>query len=175
MLLGYRDRCEDGSGEEHIRVSRDIAVPAGAAAGNLTFNFQVQGWDGISNATNYDWVIVSVNGTAVNHTALGISNTTTPQLVIEAGRFGRNAYNTTYLDHGWKQATLNLSAYAGTHDQLPRRNPPHLFGRRLSLVGEVTATTSVASSTAVPGGSTTSAPSSPRSTCSWESWWAWYQ
>jgi uncharacterized repeat protein (TIGR01451 family) len=114
MLLGYRDRCEDGSGEEHIRVSRDIAVPAGAAAGSLTFNFQVQGWDGISNATNYDWVIVSVNGTAVNHTALGINNTTTPQLVIDSGRFGRNAYNTTYLDHGWKQATLNLSAYAGS-------------------------------------------------------------
>ena len=114
MLLGYRDRCEDGSGEEHIRLSRDIAVPAGAAAGNLTFNFQVQGWDGISNATNYDWVIVSVNGTAVNHTALGISNTTTPQLVIDASRLGRNAYNTTYLDHGWKQATLNLSAYAGS-------------------------------------------------------------
>ncbi len=114
MLLGYRDRCEDGSGEEHIRVSRDIAVPAGAAAGSLTFNFQVQGWDGISNATNYDWVIVSVNGAAVNHTALGINNTTTPQLVIDTNRLGRNAYNTTYLDHGWKQATLNLSAYAGT-------------------------------------------------------------
>lgn len=114
MLLGYRDRCEDGTGEEHIRLSRDIAVPAGAAAGNLTFNFQVQGWDGISNATNYDWVIVSVNGTAVNHTALAINNTSTPQLVIDAGRLGRNAYNTTYLDHGWKQATLNLSAYAGS-------------------------------------------------------------
>ena len=40
MLLGYRDRCEDGSGEEHIRLSRDIAVPAGAAAGSLTFNFR---------------------------------------------------------------------------------------------------------------------------------------
>jgi uncharacterized repeat protein (TIGR01451 family) len=114
LLLGYRDRCEDGNGEEHIRVSRDIAVPAGAAAGSLTFNFQVQGWDGISNATNYDWAIVSVNGTAVNHTALGISNSTTPRLVINTNRFGRNAYNTTYLDHGWKQATLNLSAYAGT-------------------------------------------------------------
>ena len=114
LLLGYRDRCEDGSGEEHVRISRDIAVPAGVAAGSLTFNFQVQGWDGISNATNYDWIIVSVNGTAVNHTALGINNTTAPQLVIDAGRIGRNAYSTTYLDHGWKQATLNLSAYAGT-------------------------------------------------------------
>jgi len=114
LLLGYRDRCEDGTGEEHIRISRDISVPAGAAAGSLTFNFDLQGWDGISNTTNYDWMIVSVNGTAVNHTALAISNTTTPQLVIETGRVGRNAYSTTYLDHGWKQATLNLSAYAGT-------------------------------------------------------------
>ena len=113
LLLGYRDRCEDGA-EEHIRISRDIAVPAGAAAGSLTFNFQVQGWDGISNATNYDWVVVSVNGTAVNHTALGIANATAPILAIDAGRIGRNAYSTAYLDHGWKQATLNLSAYAGT-------------------------------------------------------------
>jgi hypothetical protein len=80
-------------------------VPAGAAAGNLTFNFQLQAWDGISDANNYDWVIVSVNGTAVNHTALGINNTTSPALVIETTRFGRNAYSTTYLDHGWKQAT----------------------------------------------------------------------
>ncbi len=113
LLLGYRDRCEDGSGEERIRLSRDIAVPAGAAAGSLTFNFQVQGWDGISNAANYDWIVVYVNGTAVNHTALGISNSTTPALTIEPGRMGRNAYSTVYLDHGWKQATLNLSAYAG--------------------------------------------------------------
>jgi uncharacterized repeat protein (TIGR01451 family) len=113
LLLGYRDRCEDGT-EEHVRISRDIAVPAGAAAGSLTFNFQLQAWDGISNANNYDWVIVSVNGTAVNHTALGINNTTTPALVIETSRLGRNAYSTTYRDHGWKQATLNLSAYAGT-------------------------------------------------------------
>jgi uncharacterized repeat protein (TIGR01451 family) len=113
LLLGYRDRCEDGT-EEHIRISRDIAVPAGAAAGSLTFNFQLQAWDGISDANRYDWVIVSVNGTAVDHTALGINNTTTPALVIETTRFGRNAYSTTYLDHGWKQATLNLAAYAGT-------------------------------------------------------------
>ena len=81
MLLGYRDRCEDGN-EEHIRISRDIAVPSGAAAGSLTFNFQIQGWDGIENGTNYDWVIVSVNGNAVNHNNLGIANGTTPVLVI---------------------------------------------------------------------------------------------
>ena len=113
LLLGYRDQCEDGA-EEHIRISRDIAVPAGAAAGSLTFNFQLQGWDGIANATNYDWMIVSVNGTAVNHTALGIANTTAPVLTIDAGRIGRNNYSTTYLDHTWKQATLSLAAYAGT-------------------------------------------------------------
>ncbi len=113
LLLGYRDQCEDGA-EEHIRISRDIAVPAGAAAGSLTFNFQLQGWDGIANATNYDWIIVSVNGTAVNHTALGIANTTAPILTIDAGRIGRNNYSTTYLDHTWKQATLSLAAYAGT-------------------------------------------------------------
>ena len=115
-LLGYRTNCEDGNGNrnELIQLSRDIAVPSGAAAGNLTFYFQVQGWDGITNATNYDWVVFYVNGTAVTHTSLGINNSTAPQLVIEAGRLGRNNYSTTYLDHGWKLATLNLSAYAGT-------------------------------------------------------------
>ncbi len=114
-LLGYRDNCEDGtSGNETIRLARDIAVPAGTAAGNLTFNFQVQGWDGITSATNYDWFIFYVNGTPVNHTTLGINNTPAPQLVIEASRLGRNGYSSGYLDHGWKLATLNLSAFAGT-------------------------------------------------------------
>ena len=115
-LLGYRTNCEDGTGtnNELVRLSRDIAVPSGAAAGNLTFYFQVQGWDGIANTTNYDWIVFYVNGTAVNHTSLGINNAPAPQLVIETGRLGRNNYSTTYLDHGWKLATLNLSAYAGT-------------------------------------------------------------
>ena len=56
-LLGYRDACEDGSGSERIRLSRDLAVPAGAAAGVLELFFQVQGWDGINNAGNYDWIV----------------------------------------------------------------------------------------------------------------------
>jgi uncharacterized repeat protein (TIGR01451 family) len=114
-LLGYRDNCEDGtSGNETIRLARDLTVPTGAAAGSLTFNFQVQGWDGISNNNDYDWVVFYVNGTAVNHTALGINNTPNPQLRIDTNRLGRNGYSATYLDHGWKQATLNLAAYAGT-------------------------------------------------------------
>ncbi|HEY6599259.1 MAG TPA: choice-of-anchor X domain-containing protein, partial [Pseudomonadales bacterium] len=113
MLLGYRDRCEDGN-EEHIRISRDITVPSGAAAGSLTFNFQIQGWDGIANGSNYDWIIVSVNGNAVNHNNLGIANGTAPVLVIDNARIGRNNYSATYLDHAWKQATLSLAAYAGT-------------------------------------------------------------
>ncbi|NJN50451.1 MAG: hypothetical protein HC809_00295 [Gammaproteobacteria bacterium] len=114
-LLGYRDNCEDGaSGNETIRLARDIAVPGGAAAGNLTFNFQVQGWDGITNASNYDWFVFYVNGTPVTHTALGINNAPSPQLVIEASRLGRNGYSSGYRDHGWKLATLNLAAFAGT-------------------------------------------------------------
>ncbi len=114
-LLGYRDNCEDGNGSsETIRLSRDIAVPAGAAAGNLTFNFQVQGWDGISSSTTYDWVVFYVNGTPVTHTGLGINNAPAPQLTINANRLGRNGYSATYLDHGWKLATLNLAPYAGT-------------------------------------------------------------
>ena len=50
-LLGYRNNCEDGSGNERVRLSRDIAVPSGAAAGELEFYFQVQSFDGISGAS----------------------------------------------------------------------------------------------------------------------------
>ena len=136
MLLGYRDRCEDGNGEERVRLSRDIAVPAGAAAGALTFNFQVQGWDGISNATNYDWVIVSVNGTAVNHTTLGIANATTPQLVIDAGRIGRNAVQHDLSRPRLEAGDAEFVGLRRYHDQLPDRNPPHLVRQRLPVVGE---------------------------------------
>ncbi|MEZ5552765.1 MAG: hypothetical protein R3E82_17925 [Pseudomonadales bacterium] len=113
-LLGYRNNCEDGSGNERVRLSRDIAVPAGAAAGELEFYFQVQSFDGIANSTNYDWVTFNVNGSPVNHTALGIVNTGSPTLIIETGRLGRNNYGSSILDFGWKRARLNLSAYAGT-------------------------------------------------------------
>jgi uncharacterized repeat protein (TIGR01451 family) len=119
LLLGYRDRCEDGKDEERIGVERSIAVPAGSAAGNLSFEFQIQGWDGISNRNNYDWVEIFVDGLPVDHTALGIDNATTPQLIIEPERMGKDALpgrsgSNSYADHGWKQATLDLAPYAGT-------------------------------------------------------------
>ncbi len=113
-LLGYRDNCEDGAGNERIRLSRNIAVPSGAAAGNLEFFFQVQSWDGIQNNNNYDWFIFYVNGTAVNHNNLSISNVTNPQLRIDNNRLGRQGYSGTLRDHGWKRATLNLSAFQGS-------------------------------------------------------------
>lgn len=112
-LLGFRDRCEDGSGNELVRLSRTITVPSGAAAGVLEFYFQVQAFDGISNNTNYDWFQFSVNGTNVNHNNLGIDNSTAPALRIDNNRLGRNGYG-GLQDFGWKRAQLNLSAYAGS-------------------------------------------------------------
>ena len=113
-LIGYRDNCEDGSGNERIQLTKSIAVPSGTAAGSLEFFFQVQGWDGIQNNNNYDWFAVFVNDTAVNHRNLGIDNSTSPQLRIDRSRMGRQVYSTTFRDHGWKQATLDLSSYQGS-------------------------------------------------------------
>ena len=112
-LLGYRDGCEDGAGNERVRLSRDIVVPAGPAAGMLEFHFQVQAFDGIANAANYDWFAVFVNGVVISPLTLGIDNTTAPALTIDATRFGRAGYG-AYRDHGWKRARLDLSAFAGS-------------------------------------------------------------
>jgi hypothetical protein len=114
LLLGYRDNCEDGSGSERIRISRDLQVPAGGAAGALEFYFQVQSFDGISNTSNYDWISFFVNGSTVNHNNLSISNVSSPQLVIESTRLGRNGYGNNVQDFGWKRAVLNLAPYAGS-------------------------------------------------------------
>jgi hypothetical protein len=112
-LLGFRDLCEDGGGVERIQLTRSIAVPGGGAAGVLEFYFQVQAFDGISNATNYDWFEFSVDGATVNHNGLGIDNTPAPTLVIENNRLGRSGYG-GIQDFGWKRAQLDLAPYAGT-------------------------------------------------------------
>ncbi|MBV1905516.1 MAG: hypothetical protein KUG75_05510 [Pseudomonadales bacterium] len=113
-LLGYRDNCEDGNGNEQVQITKTINVPAAGAAGNLEMFFQVQGWDGIQNGNNYDWFIFSVNGKAVNHNNLNINNATNPQLRIDNNRLGRRVYSTTFLDHGWKRARLDLTPYQGS-------------------------------------------------------------
>ena len=113
-LLGYRDRCEDGSGSEQIRLDRTFTVPAGGAAGVLEFYFQVQAFDGISNSSNFDWIEFRVNGATVNHRNLGIDNSSSPSLRIDNDRLGRRGYAGSLLDFGWKRAELDLSPYAGT-------------------------------------------------------------
>jgi uncharacterized repeat protein (TIGR01451 family) len=116
FLLGYRSRCEDSSGSstELIRVSRSVAVPAGAAAGSFTFRFRYQAFDSMASATQYDYMILDVGGTAVNHTTLGIANPG-GELNIQAFGLGRNpTYGPVLLDAGWRTATLNLTPYAGT-------------------------------------------------------------
>ena len=113
-LLGYRDNCEDGSGgNELIRLTRNIRIPAGTAAGQLTFSFQVQAFDGISNAINYDWFNVSINNNLINHQNMGVVSGS-PALVLEATRFGRSAFGTGLVDHGWRDATISLAPFAGT-------------------------------------------------------------
>lgn len=117
FLLGYRTNCEDSAGNtnEFIRVSRTIAVPAGAAAGNLVIQFRYQAFDSFVSTTQYDYMILDVNGTAVNHTTLGIANPGA-ELRIAAAGVGRNpAYSAVLLDAGWRTMTLNLAPYAGTN------------------------------------------------------------
>jgi hypothetical protein len=116
-LLGFRDRCEDGpiGQNELVQLSRSITVPAGTAAGELQFHFAVQGWDGVDNASQYSWFALLVDGQPVDQTSLGISNTgpAANRLIITPTQIGPNGYG-TYRDYGWRQATLDLSAYAGT-------------------------------------------------------------
>ncbi|MEX2207002.1 MAG: choice-of-anchor X domain-containing protein [Myxococcota bacterium] len=116
FLLGYRSRCEDspGNATEFIRVSRQVAVPAGAAAGSFTYRFRYQAFDSMLSATQYDYMILDVGGTAVNHTTLGIANPLA-DLSIQTFGVGRNpTYGPVLLDAGWRTATLNLTPYAGT-------------------------------------------------------------
>jgi len=116
FLLGYRSRCEDGAAgtREFIRVSRSIAVPAGAAAGNFVFQFRYQAFDSLASTTTYDFMTVDVGGTVVNHTTLGIANPL-GDLNIQTYGLGRSpTYGPTLMDAGWRTATLNLAPYAGT-------------------------------------------------------------
>jgi hypothetical protein len=117
FLLGYRTNCEDSAGNtmEQIRVSRTISVPAGAAAGSFVFQFRYQAFDSFVAANQYDYMVLDVNGTAVDHTTLGIANPAA-DLRIAANGVGRNpAYSAVLLDAGWRTATLNLAPYAGTN------------------------------------------------------------
>jgi hypothetical protein len=117
FLLGYRSNCEDSGGNqtELIRVSRTIAVPAGAAAGNLVVQFRYQAFDSFPATNQFDYMILDVNGTVVNHTTLGIANPG-GELRIAADGVGRNpTYSAVLLDAGWRTMTLNLAPYAGTN------------------------------------------------------------
>jgi uncharacterized repeat protein (TIGR01451 family) len=116
FLLGYRSRCEDGPGNstEFIRVSRPVAVPAGAAAGSFTYRFRYQAFDSMETSARYDYMTLDVGGTLINHTTLGIANPGA-ELNIQTYGVGRNpTYGPVLLDAGWRTATLNLAPYAGT-------------------------------------------------------------
>ena len=109
-LLGYRDDCEDGSGNELVRLTRTIAVPSGAAAGRLNVALQVQAWDGIANSSNYDWFAMYVDGALIDHRNIGLGAN---NLVVERNRFGRSSYGSGVIDYGWQNASIDLSTFAG--------------------------------------------------------------
>jgi uncharacterized repeat protein (TIGR01451 family) len=105
-LLGYRDACEDGSGNEYIRLRKQFTVP-NSNEGLLEFYFQMQGFDD----ANYDRMEITIDGAAINHTALGISNTA---LTVNTGYIGfKSTYSSTVRDAGWQKASLALAAYRG--------------------------------------------------------------
>jgi len=112
-LLGYRENCEDGGGGvELVQLSRIIENPTGAARGDLTFNFQVQSFDGLQvTGDNYDYFRVVVNGVVVDHTALGINNAAAPALRIRNIGIGRAGFTPTLVSHGWKLATLDMTQF----------------------------------------------------------------
>lgn len=116
-LLGYRDRCEDGAGNELIRLTRNLRVPAGTAAGRLEFSFQVQAWDGIASATNYDWFTIYLDNTPINHRNMGVV-AGNPALSIETGRFGRTTFSTGIIDYGWRNASIDLSPFQNSNVSL---------------------------------------------------------
>jgi uncharacterized repeat protein (TIGR01451 family) len=116
LLLGYRSNCEDGANgvREQIRIARTFTVPTGAAAGNFVFQFRYQAFDSFVTTNQYDYMIIDVNGTVINHTTLGIANPA-GDLNIATNGIGRNpAYSADILDAGWRTATLSLAPYAGT-------------------------------------------------------------
>lgn len=105
-LLGYRNRCEDGSGNELIRVQKQFTVPS-SNEGQLEFYFQMQGFD----SYRYDRMEVRINNTLINHSALGVSNAA---LFIDSGYIGiRSDYSSTIKDAGWQKASLTLASYRG--------------------------------------------------------------
>jgi len=116
FLLGYRSRCEDSPGNttEFIRISRQVAVPAGAAAGSFVYRFRYQAFDSMAASGQYDYMTLDVGGTLVNHTTLAIANPGA-ELNIQTFGVGRNpAFGPVLLDAGWRTATLNLAAFQGT-------------------------------------------------------------
>ncbi|HXZ85888.1 MAG TPA: choice-of-anchor X domain-containing protein [Myxococcota bacterium] len=116
LLLGYRTNCEDGGNNrlEQIRIARTFTVPAGAAAGSFVFQFRYQAFDSFVANNQYDYLVIDVNGTTIDHTTLGIANPAA-DLRIVAGGIGRSpTFSAVVLDAGWRTATLNLAPYAGT-------------------------------------------------------------
>ena len=111
-LLGYRNKCEDGSGKsEKIIITKTISVPA-SNPGNLDFYFQLQAYDSFDGNTNYDFFQLVVNNTPVNHSQLGIANGNGQLRISSAGIGRRNQYSSSLVDAGWQRARLNLSSYA---------------------------------------------------------------
>ncbi len=116
-LLGYRNSCEAGAGPQQLFVEREIQVPAGTAAGELRFFFRLQGWDGVRNNNNFDWLSVLIDGVPIDPAGLNINNSA-PALFMDSARISKSVSGffsrLAYEDFGWRQASLDLTPYAGS-------------------------------------------------------------
>lgn len=115
-LNGYRNKCEDPTirTRKNINLSKTFSVPS-SNPGNMTFYFQLQAYDSWDGNNEFDYFKLRVNGTLVNHTNLGILNPTNGLRINASGIGRRNPFSPDLFDFGWKQATLDLNAYAGSN------------------------------------------------------------
>jgi len=107
-LHGYRDRDESDSKQEKVYIEKSFAVPS-SNAGTVDYWFRLQGFDDV----NYDYVVVTIDGQAIDHTKLSISNS---KIKVSSEKYGRKEqYSNTVVDSDWTKASLDLASYAGTN------------------------------------------------------------
>ncbi len=112
-VIGFRENCEDGGGGvEQVQLNRTFQNPTGAARGDLTFFFQYQAFDALqATGNNYDYMRVAINGAVIDHTTITFDNVTAPVLRQRNIGIGSPAFTPNLEDHGWRQATIDMTAY----------------------------------------------------------------
>ena len=105
---GYRDRDESDSKKEHVYLEKTFTVPS-SNFGTVDYFLKIQAFDDI----NYDYIVMSINGQAIDHTQLSISNS---KITVQSDKYGKSqGYSTTVVDSGWTKASLSLASYSGNN------------------------------------------------------------